>query len=321
MKFAMIGSGAAGSCFAAFLRKAGADITLVDPYKEHMDKVAADGLDFTIYPDERYHIDGFKTAYTADDIGIMDAVIFMTKSTQLDAAVKGAAPCIGPETVLVSLMNGLGNEEKLLKVAGPERVIYGSGVMGTELKGLGACEASFGIPGVQMNFGPVEKSELNDKVGKELERLFIAGGCDTILWDDVKPMIWRKVIINSVFNPISALLRLKVKDFTRDMNGMGLAIATMNECIAVANKYGVPITTPELLSELKDSSGSGIQDYYPSMAQDMLMHQRQTEINTLNGAIVKYGKAVGVPTPVNTVITQMVSCIQKNYEKQYKEEE
>jgi ketopantoate reductase len=65
VKFAMIGSGAAGSCFAAFLRKAGADITLVDPYKEHMDKVAADGLDFTIYPDEHYHIDGFKTAYTS----------------------------------------------------------------------------------------------------------------------------------------------------------------------------------------------------------------------------------------------------------------
>lgn len=134
-------------------------------------------------------------------------------------------------------------------------------------------------------------------------------------------MVWRKVIINSVFNHISALLRLKVKDLTRDMNGMGLAIAAMNECIAVANKNGGSITTPELLAELKESSGSGIQDYFPSMAQDMLMFKRQTEISTLNGAIVKYGKALGVPTPVNTVITQMVSCIQKNYDKQYKEEE
>lgn len=321
MKLAMIGSGAAGSCFASFLRKGGADITLVDPYKEHMDKVAADGMDFTIYPDKSYHLDGFKTACSADGIGIMDAVIFMTKSTQLDAALKGAMPCIGPETVLVSLMNGLGNEEKLVKAVGPEKVIYGSGVMGTELLRPGACEASFGIPGVQMNFGPAEHSELSDKVGKELERLFIAGGCDTVCWDDVKPMVWRKVIINSVFNPISALLRLKVKDLTRDMNGMGLAIAAMNECIAVANKNGVSITTPELLAELKESSGSGIQDYFPSMAQDMLMFKRQTEISTLNGAIVKYGRALGVPTPVNTVITQMVSCIQKNYDKQYKEEE
>ena len=100
MKIAMIGCGAAGSCFAGYLRKGGADITLVDRYEAHMDKVKKDGLEFIIYPDTHYHLDGFKTAYTADDIGIMDIVIFVTKATQLESAVQSAMPCIGPDTVL-----------------------------------------------------------------------------------------------------------------------------------------------------------------------------------------------------------------------------
>lgn len=106
MKIAMVGSGAAGSVFASYLRAGGADMTLVDPYKAHMDKVAKDGMKFTIYPDKTTVLTGFKTAYNADDIGIMDIVIFMTKTNQLDEALKGAAPCIGPETVLVSLVLG-----------------------------------------------------------------------------------------------------------------------------------------------------------------------------------------------------------------------
>lgn len=97
MKIAMIGSGAAGSVFACYLRRGGADITLVDPYKEHMDKVAKEGMTFVIYPDQTYHVDGFKTAYNADDIGVMDIVIFMTKTTTLEAAIKTAMPWHRPQ--------------------------------------------------------------------------------------------------------------------------------------------------------------------------------------------------------------------------------
>ena len=319
MKIAMIGCGAAGSCFASYLRKGGADITLVDLYKDHMDKVATDGMDFCIYPDEKYHLTGFKTATSADGIGIMDIVIFVTKATQIDSALESAKPCIGPNTVLVSLMNGLGNEDKLLKVASADHVLYGSGVLGTELNGPGSCTVSPGAPGTQMNFGPVEHGPLTDAAGSHLEKCFNDGGCEAKYWDDVKPLTWKKAIINCVMNPISALLQLKVKDLTADPNGMALALLTLTECVKVANAYGVPLTVPGFLADLKASQGNGITDYFPSMAQDMLMYKRQTEITTLNASIVKYGKAKGVPTPVNNVITLMVSAIQKNYDKQYKE--
>lgn len=318
MKIAMIGSGAAGSVFASYLRKGGADITLVDPYKEHMDKVASDGMIFHVFQDDTYHLDGFKTAYDAENIGIMDIVIFMTKSMNLPAAVKTAEPCIGEDTVLVSLMNGLGNEDVLLKRVSGDHVIFGSGFLGTELNAPGECTSSPGSEGLQMNFGAYENSELTEKAGKYLEKLFCDGGCECKFWDDVRPAFWQKIITNCTFNPLSAILRIQIKDIMKDMNGAGLAIQVMTECCAVATAKGCKKDVAPFLAELRASaSGGSIEEYFPSMAQDVLMHKRQTEIATLNGAISKYGKALGIPTPANDMIVKIISCIQKNYDKQY----
>ena len=133
MKIAMVGSGAAGSVFASYLRAGGADMTLIDPYKAHMDAVREHGMKFTIYPDKTAVLTGFHTAYTADEVDTMDIVIFMTKANQLESAIQGAKHCIGPNTVLVSLINGLGNDDKLLKFYPASRCMVGSGVIGTAL--------------------------------------------------------------------------------------------------------------------------------------------------------------------------------------------
>lgn len=319
MKIAMIGSGAAGSVFASYLRKGGADITLVDPYEEHMDKIKKDGMTFVIYPDETYQLTGFKTSTDAIGIGIMDVVIFMTKATQIKNALKTAEPCIGPDTVLVSLMNGLGNEDILLTKADEEHVLYGSGVIGTALDGPGKCISS-PIDGIQMNFGAVKNGPASEKAGKYLEECFNAGGCYAVFQKDVKPLVWRKAIVNSVFNPLSALTRLKVRDIIADPFGMAMVIGVITEGVRVANADGVPFKVPEFIKELQSESSEGITDYYPSMAQDMLMHKRLTEIDVLNGAIVKRGKKYGIETPMCDLIAKLVTVMQNNYDKQFEEE-
>lgn len=321
MKIAMIGSGAAGSVFASYLRMGGADITLVDPNREHMDKVAADGMTFVVNLGGTYRLTGFRTATNADTIGVMDIVIFMTKTMQLDAAIKLASPCIGQETVLVSLMNGLGNEDKLAKIVPPERVLYGNGVLGTELAAPGKCISSPSAEGLQMNFGALARGPLTDAAGAYLEKLFNDGGCPCKFWDDVRPHLWQKIIVNCTFNPLSAILRMQSKDIMKDMNGAGLAIQIATECCAVATAKGCPMNVSEFMAELRRSaSGGSIEEYFPSMAQDVLMFKRPTEIATLNGAISKYGKALGIPTPANDLVTKIISCIQKNYDKQYEAE-
>ena len=125
MKIAMIGSGAAGSVFAAYLRRGGGELWLVDKYKAHMDKIAADGLVFRT-PEGEEVLTGFHTAPTAREIGVMDMVILMVKATQTVDVMEDTMPCIGPDTVVVSLQNGLGNDEVLARYVEKERIMYGS---------------------------------------------------------------------------------------------------------------------------------------------------------------------------------------------------
>ena len=316
MKIAMVGCGAAGSCFAGYLRKGGADITLVDMYKAHMDKIAADGLEFIIYPDTHYHLDGFKTAYNAENIGTMDIVIFVTKATQLDAAVESAKPCIGPDTVVLSLINGLGNDDVLLKHFPANRILCGSGALGTALKEPGCC-ISTEVEGTLVHFGALENGPVTDKAGRHLAELFNAGGCRAEFNEDDRPNIWKKVIINCTVNTVCALLRLKIIEVAEDPYGMELFRDVVREACAIATARGVPYDAVEFENTHLKNFIDNMGDYYPSMAQDMLQNHRQTEIDNLNGKLCEYGRQLGIPTPLNDVLVTEVKAIQANCDKQY----
>ena len=316
MKIAMVGCGAAGSCFAGYLRKGGADITLVDMYKAHMDNIAAEGLEFIIYPDTHYHLDGFKTAYNAENIGTMDIVIFVTKATQLDAAVESAKPCIGPDTVVLSLINGLGNDDVLLKHFPANRILCGSGALGTALKEPGCC-ISTEVEGTLVHFGALENGPVTDKAGRHLAELFNAGGCRAEFNEDDRPNIWKKVIINCTVNTVCALLRLKIIEVAEDPYGMELFRDVVREACAIATARGVPYDAVEFENTHLKNFIDNMGDYYPSMAQDMLQNHRQTEIDNLNGKLCEYGRQLGIPTPLNDVLVTEVKAIQANYDKQY----
>ncbi len=314
MKIAMIGSGAAGSVFACYLKKGGAELTLVDRYKAHMDKCAEVGMTF-LSPDGDELITGFKTAYSAEDIGVQDIVILMVKATQTDGIMPSVMPCIGENTVVVSLQNGLGNDETLQKYLPAERILYGFGTIGTELPEPAKC-VSKPESGVIMRFGAVAESPLSARVGKYLEGCFIKGGCETVFETDIRPFVWKKAISNSGYNTLSCLTRLKVGEFLSCDEGCELIKSVWREGCEVCKAVTGVDLWDEMLSELPRLK-DGFADYYPSMAQDVLIHHRQTEIDLLNGAIVRYGALHGIITPVNEAFVRLIRCIQQNYDKQY----
>ena len=285
MKIAMIGSGAAGSVFACYLKKGGAEMTLVDP------------------------------ASSAAQLDVQDLVILMVKATQTEGLIPDLRHCVGPETVVVSLQNGLGNDELLSRYFPPENILYGFGTIGTELPEPGKC-VSKPESGVIMRFGAVKDSPLSRRAGQWLEQCFNAGGCSTVFESDIRPYVWKKAISNSGYNTLSALLRLKVGDYLALEAGEELLKSVWAEGCAVCRAVTGVDLWPEMLEELPRLK-QGFATYYPSMAQDVLIHQRQTEVQLLNGAIVRYGEACGIPTPVNEALTRMITCIQASYEKQY----
>ena len=316
MKIAMIGSGAAGSVFAAYLRKGGAEMYLVDRYQAHMGKIAEDGLTF-VSPAGEEVLTGFHTAPTAETIGVMDIGILMAKATQTDAVMPTVLPCSGPETVLVSLQNGLGNDDLLAKYLPEDRIICGFGTIGTALPAPGKC-VSKPESGIIMHFGASQKSELNDRAGQYLQETFCKGGCEARYEENIKPFIWKKAISNSGYNTLSAVTRIKVGPLIGDSFGQDLIWQVWKEGCEVAKADGAGDLWPELQAEMPRLA-AGFATYYPSMAQDVLIHHRQTEISVLNGAIVKYGEKYGIPTPVNSVLTAVISCMQNHYDEQYKD--
>ena len=314
MKIAMIGSGAAGSVFACYLKKGGAEMTLVDRYQRHMDACRESGLRF-VTPEGEELLTGFQTAASAAQLDVQDLVILMVKATQTDGLIPDLRHCVGPETVVVSLQNGLGNDELLSRYFPPENILYGFGTIGTELPEPGKC-VSKPESGVIMRFGAVKDSPLSRRAGQWLEQCFNAGGCSTVFESDIRPYVWKKAISNSGYNTLSALLRLKVGDYLALEAGEELLKSVWAEGCAVCRAVTGVDLWPEMLEELPRLK-QGFATYYPSMAQDVLIHQRQTEVQLLNGAIVRYGEACGIPTPVNEALTRMITCIQASYEKQY----
>ena len=246
----------------------------------------------------------------------MDIVIFVTKATQLDKAVESAMPCIGPDTVVVSLINGLGNDDILLKHFPANRILCGSGALGTELREPGCC-VSTEVKGTLVHFGALENGPVTDKAGAHLAEVFTKGGCLAEFNEDDRPNIWKKVIINSTVNTVCALLRLKIYEVAEDPYGMELFRGVVREACAIATAKGVPYDAVEFENTHLKNFIDNMGDYYPSMAQDMLINHRQTEIDVLNGKLSEYGRQLGIPTPVNDLLTIMVKAIQANYDKQY----
>lgn len=327
MKFAMYGSGAAGSVFASYMRKGGADIILIDRYEEHMKKVAEDGMTFTIhlqeggeYRDITEVLHGFRTYTSAEAAfeaeGKVDAIIYMTKATQLEQAIADSAPVVGEDTIAVSLINGLGNDDNLLKTYPASRCVIGSGVIGTALRGPAHC-VSTPAGGVQMNFGAIERNERTDAVCEAMLKAYRDGGCDAY-WrkDDIYEFVWKKVIVNSTVNTVCFVLRLKVGEVEADSYGREIFRNVIREACAIATARGTPLDADEFIANDHMDIVTNIGDYYPSMCQDAF-NKRQTEIDVLNGMIAKYGEELGIPTPTCDVLSQVVRAVQGNYDKQF----
>ena len=255
--------------------------------------------------------------------GKVDVIIYMTKATQLEQAIQDSMPVVGDTTVAVSLINGLGNDDNLFKVFPKERCIIGSGVLGTALPEPAHC-VSTPAGGVQMNFGGAVRSELTDAACAEMLKCYRAGGCDAY-WRDGEPgtdnniykFIWKKVCVNATVNTVCAVLRLKIGEVEADPFGQWLFHSVIRETCAVATAKGVPMDADEFIAHDHKDIVTNIADYYPSMCQDMLFNHRQTEIDVLNGKIAEYGEQLGIDTPVCKVLSQVVRCIQGNYDKQY----
>ena len=127
--------------------------------------------------------------------------------------------------------------------------------------------------------------------------------------------IWGKVVINACVNGTCGILRIKVRDYFAHPEGISLVKDITREVVAVAAAKGIDLDYNALIEDMM-ASVARAGDHYPSMAQDMRA-KRKTEIDSLNGAIVRYGRELGIATPANDYVTRFVKIIESNYAAQF----
>ena len=300
MKICVLGAGSIGSLFGALLARAGNEVILIGR-EEHVRAINEKGLrivgaeDFTVYPE----------ALTYAPEEEPDLMIIATKSYSTAYALRCAYGCIGRETWVLSIQNGLGNEDLALKHT--KNVLGGITTNGAMLAEWGVVEwTGKGITTIGLY--PKGRHQFVETVA----RTFNEAGIETYVTDNIIGWKWAKVIVNSVINPIGTVLEVKNGFILEDDYLQGIAVGIVREGCMTAQQYGIEFEVHPL--ELLWSTLEKTRNNYNSMLQD-IRRGKKTEIDYINGKIVEYAEAIGLKVPMNALLWSLVKAKERKINK------
>ena len=306
MKIVMLGAGALGSTIGGTLAMGGNDVHFVDMWQEHVDLINKDGLHMTNEKEDWYVRVDART--TADTIGEADLVIVLVKSFATKQAVEQLKQTnvIGKNTLVMSLQNGLGNEETIASVIGSENVISGKTYVGGRLIQAGYISA--GVQGKWTYIGELN-GEITDRI-QTVCNVFNDAGLLCEVSDNIKGLIWDELLINVAAGALCGITRLPYgplyeEDYIRDV-----AVAAIQEGIQVAKAAGVVLKSEDPQYPWVAAS-EGLPGTFKTSILQSLELKRPTEIDFINGSIVEWGKKYGIATPVNQTLVACVKGIEK----------
>jgi 2-dehydropantoate 2-reductase len=292
MQITILGAGAMGSLFGGLLAEAGATVTLLDVNQQHLDAIRHNGL--LLETDSGTRVIKNLTACRPEQATeIPDLLMIFTKTHQIAQALTSARHLIGPNTWILTLQNGLGNVESISAFVPRTRILVGVATIPADFLGP-AHVASHGGGQIRMNHA--DPSAQTDHPGHrpfndccmlcQVADLFNRAGLRTTADPAVWAAIWEKVAFNAAFN----------------------ALCAVTEVIAVAHACGIPAnldrTQTMIRQSLKTHAG-----HQPSMLQDINAHRR-TEIDSINGAVVRAAAKHKIPVPNTALLATLVSLIE-----------
>ena len=309
MQISIIGTGAMATLFAARLADV-ADVTLIGSWAEAIETIKQDG----IIIDGESCCHQVHTAYHPDDAPAADLALVLTKAYKTPKASEVAAKTIKPDGAALTLQNGLDNIEILAEHVGRDRAMQGVTMQGATLLGPGRIRTS-GRGATHLGYVPIELAAPRDFGAEnrvyEISALFNSAGLKSHVTADIDGLVWGKVIINAAINPLTAILRIPNGALVESEETLGLMQAAALEAAAVAQAKGITLPFPDPVERVKQVAIMTATNH-SSMLQDVL-GQRPTEIEAINGKVVELGQALGLPTPVNALLTTLMRAIEKNY--------
>jgi 2-dehydropantoate 2-reductase len=306
VRVCVVGCGAVGSLFAANLAQLeDVEVWAYDAYRAHVDAINEHGLRLSGAGDV---VGRLRATADAAELPPCDFGIVATKAMHTEGAIAAAAHAFADGCV-ATVQNGLGNEETLARHV--ERVIRGTTFPAGKL--LEPGHVQWDVKG-ETTFGPFEAKPAPFEEVERLADACTRGGMTTHAVADARGPQWRKVIFNASTNPIGALTGLTHGRVCERPDLRALVSGLVDEGKAVATAQGIELDAdPE---ELIDHAAQKhvAYDHKASMLQDVEAH-RQTEIDVLNGGIVRFGREHGVSTPLNEAIWALVKGVEQSWQQ------
>lgn len=302
VRVAVFGAGAVGCFYGGMLARAGHEVVLIGR-PAHVEAIRSAGLHFEgLQFDEHIRLDA---STLPEAVRGARLVLFCVKSTDTEQGAAQIAPFLDPGSLVLNLQNGVDNTERI-QARISQQVIPAVVYVATEMAGPGHLkhhgrgELVIGAP------DGAPSAALGAALGSVLS-WFAAAGVQVAVSDNVAGELWAKLVVNCAYNAISAISQLPYGEMIRGAGVREVMRDVVAECLAVAAASGVR-TAPELVENVYRIA-DWMPTQYSSTAQD-LQRGRPTEIDHLNGHVVRRGDALGIPVPANRALWALVRMIE-----------
>lgn len=307
MRFGIIGAGPVGSILAAHLVEANQEVYLVDVWREHLEAILQDGLEITGVRELQASVDGgFLAIRDLKDVH-PDYLVLSVKACVIRQILHEVEEVLAPETIIVSLQNGLDTEELIAHAFNQHRI----------LRVVVNYAGNVTAPGhVAMNFfNKPNHVGCNCKQGlcehaSALAAILDNAYLETRAEADIKRYVWEKTILNAALSPISAVTGMTMREVMDSSETYRIVESLLHECIKVAALSGYDFGPGffNFCMAYLDKGGP----HKPSMLIDV-ENGRETEIDFINGRIAYYGSLNNIATPVNDTFTRLVKAFENRH--------
>lgn len=303
MKIAVIGAGAMGSLFGGLLAESGAEVWLFDIRTEQIAAINQNGLN--IEKDGHFRRVHIKATTDPDLIEKADLAIVFVKSPQTRPAADIAGKLVGSEGLVLTLQNGMGNADIIAETVARDRIVAGTTSHGATLLAPGRIRHA-GTGATIIGMWANKNLDHADRVARVMTR----AGIETEVVQDVQSVIWNKLLINVGINAVTALTAIKNGQILDLEITRNLSRAAVEEAMSVARAQGIQVDedTVEHVFQVAKATGAN----RSSMGQDV-DNKRLTEIDAINGAVVRIAEKLGLKVPVNLTLTALVETLQHHF--------
>ncbi|MGZ5092012.1 MAG: ketopantoate reductase family protein [Burkholderiales bacterium] len=300
MKIAVLGSGGVGGFYGGRLAHAGYDVSFV-ARGAHLAAMRSQGLTIENAAQGDIHVPRVKVTDDPATIGEVDLVLIAVKLWDTEAAARAVKPIVGAHTAVVSLQNGVIKDDIMRREFGAPAVMGGVAYVGTHIS----------RPGVILQTGTLQRLVFGEYDGtrslraRQLLEALLGAGIEAELSEDIRRTLWEKYVFLVGLSGTTTTMRMPIGAIRENPQTRAFLLDLMKETVAVGRAHGVNL--PEDYAELRLAFADTVAPDMSSSMHHDLEHGNRLEVAWLSGGVVQLGRAVGVETPANRAVWDILA--------------